>query len=57
MAKSIGDVQTYLQNIELMPRTATDVRITKSIGTYLPYIALNSCYVNSMFPVLEKVEF
>ena len=49
--------RVYIQNIEFMPTTADDFRITKSIGTYLTYIALNSCYVKSMYPVLEKVEF
>ena len=47
----------YDVHTKLMPTTADDFRITKSFGTYLPYIALNSCYVILMYPVLEKVEF
>ena len=47
----------YVENIKLLPRRTTGVRVTKLSGIYLPYIALNSRDVNSIGSWLEKVVF
>ena len=50
-------LRRYVENIKLLLRPATGVRVTKLSGIYLPYIALYSRNVNLIGSWMEKVVF